>query len=96
VERILILNGVPDLQGMEPITIGENVSEILEQDLRLEQKANDDVKAAISACEAKKDSASASTLRRILASEDEHALFLHTQLAQIASLGATAYMQTQL
>jgi bacterioferritin len=95
IERILFLKGLPNLQDLGKIFIGETVEEILKCDLKLENTANADLKAAITACEAKQDYASADILHDILESEEEHALFLTTQLSLIASLGAVAYMQTQ-
>lgn len=95
IERVLFLGGLPNLQDLGKIFIGESVEEILKCDLKLEQKANADLKNAITACEAKEDYASADILHKILESEEEHTLFLQTQLSLIASLGATNYMQTQ-
>lgn len=95
VERVLFLKGLPNLQDLGKIFIGEDIKEILECDLKLEDKANADLKAAITYCESKQDYASADILHRILESEEEHKLFLTTQLSLIASMGVTAYMQTQ-
>lgn len=95
IERILFLKGLPNLQDLGKIFIGETVEEILKCDLKLENKANQDLKTAITYCESKEDYASADILHRILQSEEEHALFLTTQLGLIAALGATNYMQTQ-
>jgi len=95
IERILFLKGLPNLQDLGKIYIGENVEEILQCDLKLEVKANADLKAAITLCESKEDYASGDMLHRILESEEEHALFIRTQLNLVASLGAVAYMQTQ-
>lgn len=95
VERILFLKGLPNLQDLGKIFIGETVEEILKCDLKLEQKANTDLKAAITLCESKADYASADILHRILESEEEHSLFIQTQLNLIATMGAVAYMQTQ-
>jgi bacterioferritin len=95
VERILFLKGLPNLQDLGKVFIGETVEEILACDLRLENAANAELKAAITYCESKEDYASADILHHILTSEDEHAQFIHTQLSLIATLGQVAYMQTQ-
>ncbi len=96
VERILFLKGLPNLQDLGKLFIGETVEEILKCDLKLENKANLDLKAAITYCESKQDYASADILHRILESEEEHVLFIQTQLSLIAAMGAAAYMQTQI
>ncbi len=95
IERILFLKGLPNLQDLGKIYIGENMEEILKCDLKLEIKANADLKTAITACEAKEDYATGDILHRILESEEEHSLFISTQLNLIATMGAVAYMQTQ-
>ena len=95
VERILFLKGLPNLQDLGKIFIGENVEEILKCDLKLEEKANLDLKAAITLCESKEDYTSGDILHRILDSEEEHVLFIQTQLSLIAAMGVPSYMQTQ-
>jgi len=95
VERVLFLKGVPNLQNLGKLFIGEDVKEILECDMKLEVKANIDLKAAITYCEANEDYASGDLLHRILENEEEHVLFIRTQLNLIASMGLPSYMQTQ-
>lgn len=95
VERILFLKGLPNLQNLGKLYIGEDMKEILECDLKLEEKANIDLKAAITYCESKEDYTSADLLHSILKNEEEHVLYIRTQLSLIATMGAPAYMQTQ-
>jgi len=96
VERVLFLKGLPNLQNLGKLFIGENVKEILECDMKLEEKANIDLKEAIAYLEANQDYTSADILHRILENEEEHVLFIRTQLNLIASMGMPAYMQTQI
>ena len=95
VGRVLYLGGVPNLQDMGKLMIGENVPEILKSDLKLEEKGHVDLRAAIVLCEDKQDFASADILHSILASEEEHQLFIRTQLNLIDTMGLSAYLQTQ-
>lgn len=95
VERVLFLGGVPNLQDLGKLFIGESVEEILRCDLKLEEKAHVDLRAAIALCEAKGDYVSSQLLQHIQRNEEEHIDFLQTQLGLIAALGVSAYLQTQ-
>lgn len=95
VDRILFLEGLPNLQDIGRVSIGENVKEILECDLGLEENGRRDLKEAIHFCEEQKDFASADILHKILESEEEHILFIRTQLNLIESMGLSSYLQTQ-
>lgn len=95
VERVLFLGGVPNLQDLGKLMVGEDVKEILECDLKLEMKGHADLKAAITHCESKEDYVSADLLHKILDNEEEHQLFLRTQLGLIDKMGLSAYLQTQ-
>lgn len=95
IERILFLGGLPNLQDLGKLMIGETVDEILKCDLKLEEQAEAMLKAAIAAAEAKQDFASADLLHKILDSEEEHILFIRTQLSMIDTMGLSAYLQTQ-
>jgi bacterioferritin len=95
VERVLYLGGLPNLQDLGKLLIGENVQEILQCDLKLEQQANIDLKNAITYCESKEDYVSGDLLHKILDSEEEHDLFIRTQLRLIETMGMAAYLQTQ-
>jgi bacterioferritin len=96
VERILYLGGLPNLQDLGKIFVGETVEEILQCDMKLEEIAHADLKTAITLCDSKEDYATSELLTAIQVSEEEHADFIRKQLGIIASIGAPAYMQTLL
>lgn len=95
VERILFLGGLPNLQDIGKLLIGENVEEVLRCDLSLEKRAHEDLRVAITLCESKEDYVTSGLLESIQANEEEHMLFLTTQLRLIETMGITAYLQTQ-
>jgi bacterioferritin len=95
IERILFLEGIPNLQDLDKLLIGENVEEVLECDLRLERKAADDLRAAIGICEKARDYVTRNLLREILESEEEAIDFGETQLALIPRMGLQNYIQLQ-
>lgn len=96
IERILFLDGLPNLQQLGKLLIGENPKEVIACDLRLEQMAIPDLKAAIVYCESCGDFVSRELFVSILESEEEHVDWLETQLGLIAQLGETAYLQTKI
>jgi bacterioferritin len=96
IERILFLEGLPNLQNLGKLLIGENVGEILECDLRLELKGHPDLRAAIAHCEQVGDYVSREILEDILESEEEHIDFLETQLQLIERVGIQNYTQSQM
>ena len=96
VERILFLEGLPNLQNLGKLLIGENLKEILECDLRLELTGHPDLKTAISHCEQVGDYVSRELLEDILESEEEHIDFLETQLQLIERVGIQNYTQSQM
>ena len=93
-ERILFLEGLPNLQDLHKLLVGENLKEILECDLRLEMKAMPDLKAAIAYCEQVGDYVSRELFEDILESEEEHVDWLETQLELIDKMGLNNYTQS--
>ena len=96
IERILFLDGLPNLQNLGKLMIGEDVRESIECDLKLEQIAHPDLKAAIAHCEKVGDYVSRELLEDILESEEEHIDFLETQLQLIDRVGLPNYCQSQM
>jgi bacterioferritin len=96
IQRILFLDGLPNLQDLGKLLIGENVKECLECDLKLEMAARIDLKAAIADCESLADYVSRELFENILESEEEHIDFLETQLDLITRIGLENYTQSQI
>ncbi|WP_439532336.1 bacterioferritin [Polymorphobacter sp.] len=94
-ERIFFLNGLPGMQQLNRLRIGENVPEVLQADLDLEYEAVALLKDAVAHCETVRDYPSRDLFASILASEEEHIDFIETQQTMIEGMGLENYLQLQ-
>ncbi len=97
IERILFLEGTPDMVTRQPLRIGKTVPEMLENDLKVEYEVDKALKDAIKLCEDKKDFHSRAVLQKLLEdTEVDHAYWLEQQLGLIDKIGLQNYIQSQM
>ena len=93
IERILFLDGLPNVQRLNQVMVGQTVEEVLQADLQIEEKAMRDLREGIGYCESVRDYVSRDLLRRILDNEEEHVDFLERQFDLIRLIGIQNYIQ---
>jgi bacterioferritin len=92
IRRILLLGGLPNVQRLNQIAVGETVEEVLKVDLALEEKALADLREGIAYCESVRDFVSRELLLEILESEEEHVDFIERQFDLIRQVGIERYI----
>ncbi|ATH08269.1 bacterioferritin [Halobacteriovorax marinus] len=96
IKRILFLEGLPNLQKLNRLKIGQNIEELIAADLEVEYKAVPELREYISLCEKKQDYITRDILKRILDSEEEHIDWLETQQSLIKQVGIQNFIQSQI
>ncbi len=96
IDRILMLEGLPNLQALHKLMVGENTPEMLDCDLQLEKISQQTVKDGIAACEASRDYVSREIFQTILDDTEEHIDWIETQKDLIDKIGLPNYLQSQM
>jgi len=96
IARILVLDGLPNLQDLHKLNVGENVPEAIAADLALERASQSHVKDAIAQCEKVRDFVTRAIFEEILADTEEHIDWIETQLELIGKIGLQNYLQSQM
>lgn len=94
IKRVLFLDGLPNLQDLHKLAIGENISEVLRSDLALEMRGRETLVASVAQCETARDFVSRQILTDILEDTEEHIDYLETQISLLGSLGEQNYLQS--
>jgi bacterioferritin len=95
-DRIFMLDGLPNLQDLAKLNVGEDVPELLQCDLKAEYGAQATIKAGIAHCESVRDYVSRDLLQKILDDTEEHIDFLETQIDLVDKVGLQNYLQSQM
>jgi len=96
IQRILMLDGLPNLQDLHKLLLGENVPEVLPGDLRLEQAAQATIKEGMAYCESVQDYVTRDLLQELLNDTEDHIDYLETQIELIDRVGLQNYLQSQM
>jgi len=96
IERVLTLNGLPNLQDLGKLSIGQNVPEMFKADLASEENNQAELKVAISVCEEKRDYVTREVFENILEDTEEHIDWIETQQGLIEQTGIQNYLQEQM
>jgi len=94
IKRVLFLDGLPNLQDLHKLAIGENISEVLRADLALEMRGRETLVAGVAQCETARDFVSREVLVDILEDTEEHIDYLETQISLLGSIGEQNYLQS--